>query len=58
MQKPGDQPLTGAGFALDEDRGQAPTRRLAFQELAQLPPDDVDGRTLSEQFRQRFHSRG
>jgi len=38
--------------------GQAPTRRLAFQELAQLPSDDVDGRALPEQFRQRFHSRG
>jgi hypothetical protein len=58
MHEPGDQPLAGAGFALDEDRGQAPTRRLAFQELAQLPSDDVDGRALPEQFRQRFHSRG
>jgi hypothetical protein len=58
MHEPGDQPLAGAGLALDQDRGQAPARRLAFQELAQLPPDDVDGRALSEQFRQPFHSRG
>ena len=34
MHEPGDEPLAGAGLALDEDRGEAPARRLALQQVA------------------------
>ena len=48
MHEPGDEALAGAGFALDEYRGEPPARRLALQQPAQLFPDDVDGRALTE----------
>ena len=58
MYEPGDQPLARAGFALDEDRREAPTGRLALQQVAQLLPEGVDGWALAEQFSQLFHGRG
>jgi len=48
MHEPGDEALAGAGFALDQNRGEPPTRRLALQQSAQFFPDDVDGRALTE----------
>jgi hypothetical protein len=58
MNEPRDEPLAGTGFTLDEDRREAPTGRLAIQQVAQLLPNGVDGRTLTEQFSQLFHARG
>ncbi len=56
MDEPGHEPLAGAGFALDEHRREAPTSRLALQQLAQLLPDEVDGRALTEQLSQLVHA--
>jgi len=58
MHEPGHHPLAGPRLPLEQQRGQAATRPLGLQELAQLLPDGADGRALAEQFlRQRFHGR-
>jgi hypothetical protein len=56
MDEPGYEPFARAGFALDEHRWEALTRRLALQELAQFLSDEVDGRTLAEQLFQLVHA--
>ena len=57
VDEPGHEPLAGAGFALDEDRREAPASLLAVQQPAQLLPDDIDGRVLTEQFGKLVHMR-
>jgi hypothetical protein len=36
MDQPGDQVLSGTGFALEQDRGQSPARRRSLDDLADL----------------------
>jgi len=49
MDEPGYEPFACAGFALEKNRWETLTRRLARHQLAQFLSDDVDGRTLAEQ---------
>jgi hypothetical protein len=55
MEQAGDQALAGAGLALEEDRREALPGALPVEQPAQLVPDHLDGRALTEQFDQLVH---
>ena len=57
MDELGYEPFARARFTLDETRREAPAGLLALQQPAQLLPDGVEGRVLTEQFGKLVHMR-